>query len=40
MELRTEMPEITAKTYLSVGPGEYPCDNGTIGSATWDFLFL
>jgi hypothetical protein len=25
MELRTEKPEITAKNYLSVGPGEYPC---------------
>jgi hypothetical protein len=24
MELRTEKPEITAKNYLSVGPGEYP----------------
>ena len=27
MELRTEKPEITAKNYLSVGPGEYPCGN-------------
>jgi len=23
MELKTEKPEITAKNYLSVGPGEY-----------------
>jgi hypothetical protein len=27
MQLRTEKPEITAKNYPSVGPGEYPCGN-------------
>jgi len=27
VELRTEKPDITAKNYLSVGPGEYPCGN-------------
>ena len=27
MEFLTEKPEITAKNYLSVGPGEYPCGN-------------
>ena len=27
MELRIERPEITAKNYLSIGPGEYPCGN-------------
>lgn len=27
MQLRTEKPEITAKNYLAVGPGEYPCGN-------------
>ena len=30
MELRTEKPEITAKNYLSVGPGEYTCGNNLI----------
>jgi integrase len=25
--IRTEKPEITAKNYLTVGPGEYPCGN-------------
>ena len=30
MQLRTEKPEITAKNYLSVGPGEYPCGNNLI----------
>ena len=27
MQLRTEKPNITAKNYLTVGPGEYPCGN-------------
>ena len=27
MEFLTEKPEITAKNYLSVRPGEYPCGN-------------
>jgi hypothetical protein len=27
MQLLTQKPEITAKNYLSVGPGEYPCGN-------------
>jgi len=27
MQVTTEKPDITAKNYLTVGPGEYPCGN-------------
>jgi hypothetical protein len=45
MELRTEKPEITAKNYLSVGPGEYPCGNNLYlivtpsGGRRWAFRY-
>lgn len=34
MQLLTEKPEITAKNYLSVGPGEYPCGNNLYLTVT------
>jgi integrase len=45
MELRTEKPEISAKNYLSVGPGEYPCGNNLYlivtasGGRRWAFRY-
>jgi integrase len=45
MELRTEKPEITAKNYLSVGPGEYPCGDNLYlivtpsGGRRWAFRY-
>jgi integrase len=45
MELRTEKPEITAKNYLLVGPGEYPCGNNLYlivtpsGGRRWSFRY-
>jgi hypothetical protein len=45
MELRTEKPEITAKNYLSVRPGEYPCGNNLYlivtpsGGRRWAFRY-
>jgi integrase len=45
MELRIERPEITAKNYLSVGPGEYPCGNNLYlivtpsGGRRWTFRY-
>jgi hypothetical protein len=45
VELRTEKPEITAKNYLSVGPGEYPCGNNLYlivtpsGGRGWAFRY-
>jgi integrase len=45
MELRTKKPEITAKNYLSVGPGEYPCGNNLYlivtpsGGRRWAFRY-
>jgi hypothetical protein len=45
MELRTEKPEITAKNYLTVGPGEYPCGNNLYlivtptGGRRWAFRY-
>jgi integrase len=45
MELRIEKPEITAKNYLSVGPGEYPCGNNLYlivtpsGGRRWAFRY-
>jgi integrase len=45
MQLKTEKPEITAKNYLSVGPGEYPCGNNlylivsATGGRRWAFRY-
>src|SRR5258708_10482730 len=45
MQLRTEKPNITAKTYLTVGPGEYPCGNNLYlivtpsGGRRWAFRY-
>jgi integrase len=45
MELRTKKPEITAKNYLSLGPGEYPCGNNLYlivtpsGGRRWAFRY-
>src|SRR4030081_2685748 len=45
MELRIERPEITAKNYLTVGPGEYPCGNNLYlivtptGGRRWAFRY-
>lgn len=45
MELRTDKPDITAKNYLSVGPGEYPCGNNLYlivtpsGGRRWAFRY-
>ncbi|MEH2545192.1 integrase [Bradyrhizobium sp. AZCC 2262] len=45
MQLRTEKPVITAKNYLSVGPGEYPCGNNLYlvvtpsGGRRWAFRY-
>jgi integrase len=45
MELRTEKPEITAKNYRTVGPGEYPCGNNLYlivtptGGRRWAFRY-
>jgi len=45
MELRIQRPEITAKNYLSVGPGEYPCGNNLYlivtpsGGRRWAFRY-
>jgi integrase len=45
MKLRTEKPNITAKNYLTVGPGEYPCGNNlylivtTSGGRRWAFRY-
>jgi len=45
MELPTGKPEITAKNYLSVGPGEYPCGNNlylivtSSGGRRWAFRY-
>jgi hypothetical protein len=45
MEPKTEKPEITAKNYLIVGPGEYPCGNSLYlivtptGGRRWAFRY-
>ena len=45
MELQTGKPEITAKNYLTVGPGEYPCGNNLYlivtpsGGRRWTFRY-
>jgi Arm DNA-binding domain len=45
MQLRTGKPEITAKNYLAVGPGEYPCGNNLYlivtpsGGRRWAFRY-
>jgi integrase len=45
MQILTEKPEITAKNYLSVGPGEYPCGNNLYlivtpsGGRRWTFRY-
>jgi integrase len=45
MQLLTQKPEITAKNYLSVGPGEYPCGNNLYlivtpsGGRRWAFRY-
>ena len=45
MQLRTEKPEITAKNYLAVRPGEYPCGNNLYlivtpsGGRRWAFRY-
>jgi integrase len=45
MQLKTEKHEITAKNYLSVGPGEYPCGNtlylivSATGGRRWAFRY-
>jgi integrase len=45
MEFLTEKPEITAKNYLSAGPGEYPCGNNLYlivtpsGGRRWAFRY-
>jgi integrase len=45
MQLRTEKPNITAKNYLTVGPGEYPCGNNLYlivtptGGRRWAFRY-
>jgi integrase len=45
MQLKAEKPEITAKNYLSVGPGEYPCGNNlylivsATGGRRWAFRY-
>jgi len=45
MQLRTEKPDITAKNYLTVGPGEYPCGNNLYlivtpsGGRRWAFRY-
>src|SRR3954454_23321113 len=43
MAITTEKPDITAKNYLTVGPGEYPCGNNLYlivapsGGRRWTF---
>jgi integrase len=43
MKITTERPDITAKNYLTVGPGEYPCGNNLYlivaptGGRRWSF---
>jgi integrase len=43
MAITTEKPDITAKNYLTVGPGEYPCGNNLYlivapsGGRRWSF---
>ncbi|MBV9985133.1 site-specific integrase [Bradyrhizobium sp.] len=45
MQLLTQKPEITAKNYLLVGPGEYPCGNNlylvvsATGGRRWAFRY-
>jgi hypothetical protein len=45
MELRIQRPAITAKNYLSVGRGEYPCGNNLYlivtpsGGRRWAFRY-
>jgi integrase len=45
MQLRTEKREITAKNYLTIGPGEYPCGNNLYlivapnGGRRWAFRY-
>src|SRR6202158_157415 len=45
IQLRTEKPNITAKNYLTVGPGEYPCGNNLYlivtpsGARRWAFRY-
>jgi len=45
MQLRTEKPNVTAKNYLTVGPGEYPCGNNLYlivtpsGGRRWAFRY-
>ncbi|MDU6802870.1 MAG: Arm DNA-binding domain-containing protein, partial [Bradyrhizobium sp.] len=45
MQFLTQRPEITAKNYLSVGPGEYPCGNNLYlivtpsGGRRWAFRY-
>ena len=45
MELLIGKPQITAKNYLSVGPGEYPCGNNlylivsSTGGRRWAFRY-
>jgi integrase len=45
MALQTGKPEITAKNYLTVGPGEYPCGNNLYlivtpsGGRRWAFRY-
>ena len=45
MEITTEKPAITAKNYLTVGPGEYPCGNNLYlivaptGGRRWSFRY-
>jgi integrase len=45
MQLRAEKPNITAKNYLTVGPGEYPCGNNLYlivtpsGGRRWAFRY-
>lgn len=45
MQLRTERPEINAKNYLAIGPGEYPCGNNLYlvvtptGGRRWTFRY-
>ena len=45
LQLRTEKPNITAKNYLTFGPGEYPCGNNLYlivtpsGGRRWAFRY-
>ncbi len=45
MQIRIGKPEITAKIYLAVGPGEYPCGNNLYlivtpsGGRRWAFRY-